>query len=56
MHALAGESDHVEMAEMAVAEYEKVASLFRDAGMVGYQILAEEKRDKSRELVKLLEV
>ena len=56
MHALAAESDHVDMALMAASEFDKVAELFASADLMRYQQLAEERRDLSKELVKLLEV
>ena len=56
MHALAGESDHVDMALMAVSEFDKLAELFASAELNRYQKLAEERRDQSKDLVKLLQV
>ena len=56
MHALAEESDHVDMALMAASEFDKVAELFASAELTRYQQQAEERRDQSKDLVKLLEV
>ena len=54
--AAARESDHVEMALMAVSEFEKITDLFAKAGLNKYQQLAEQRTGQSKELVKLLEV
>ena len=56
MHALAEESDYVDMALMAASEFDKAAELFAGAELTRYQQLAEELRDQSKDLVKLLEV
>ena len=56
MHALAEESDYVDMALMAASEFDKVAELFASAELTRYQQLAEERRDQSKQLVKLLQV
>jgi hypothetical protein len=56
MHALAAESDYVDMALSAAAEFEKLADLFARSGLHSYAQLANEKKEKSDELVKLLEV
>ena len=41
---------------MAASEFDKVAELFASAELTRYQQLAEERRDQSKDLVKLLEV
>ena len=56
MHALASESDHVDMALKAASEFDEIASLFANAELTQHQQLAEQRRDKSNELVKLLQV
>ena len=56
MHALAEESDYLDMAEMAASEFNILAELFAGAELKQYQQLAEERRDQSAELVKLLQV
>ena len=56
MHALAQESDHVEMALKAESEYAAIAELFADAELTSYQQLAEERKDQSEKLVKQLQV
>ena len=44
------------MALMAAAEFAKIAELFASAELTHYQQLAEERRDKCNDLVKLLQV
>ena len=56
MHALASESDYVDMAIKAASEFDAIAELFASAELTHYQQLAEERRDQSEKLVKLLEV
>ena len=56
MHALAQESDHVDMALKAVSEFTAIAELFGDEELSAYKKLAEEHRVKSEELVKRLQV
>ena len=56
MHALAEESDYVDMALMAATEFDEVARLFASAELSNYQQLAEERKEQSEVLVKLLQV
>ena len=56
MHALAEESDYVDMALMAASEFDAIAELFASTELTRYQKLAEERRDQSNDLVKLLQV
>jgi hypothetical protein len=56
LHALAKESDYVDMAIKAAAEFDNIAGLFASAELTDYQKLAEARRDESEELIKLLQV
>ena len=53
MHALAAESDYVELALKSVSEFEAIAELFASVELTRYQQLAEERRDQAKELVSL---
>ena len=56
MHALAEESDYVDMAMKAESEFAAIAEVFAGAEMEHYQQLAEERRDQAKVLVKKLQV
>ena len=56
MHALAEESDYVDMAIKAESEFDDIATLFAGVELKHYQKIAEQQRDQAKDLVKLLQV
>jgi len=56
MYSLAVESDYLDMAETAVAEFDKIHSLFNGTDYKNYHAKAEERSQRSQELVASLQV
>ena len=56
MCALAGESDHLDMAETAVAEFDRIATLFDGTEYEGYRTAAVERKNSALRLVDSLQV
>jgi hypothetical protein len=56
MCALAGESDHLDMAEASVVEFEKIAGLFEGTEHAGYRTKAQERTRQAQTLVDSLQL
>ena len=56
MYALASESDYLDMAETAVAEFDAIANLFEDTEYVNYHTKALERKQQAQKLVASLQI